>query len=247
MNAFQLTPELSEICGIHAGDGHLRKNKKEFELSGGFEEKEYYDQRVIPLFNKVFDTGLKGRFFYSKKTYGFSTSNKIIRNTLADLGFPYGKKGLIVSVPTRILNTDDRKIKRAFLRGIFDTDGCITFDKRIYNKDIFKKNRNYYPRIIFTTISEQLAKGIKRLSQQEGFNCKIYVYKSKKETEHLKYKPQIVGTRALIEWINKVSPRNTAKLSRVRVWEKFGFCPPNTTYEERLRILNGKADPHSFL
>jgi len=61
-----LTPEIAEICGIHAGDGHLRKKGNEFELSGSFEEREYYDSHVIPLFNKVFNLQIKGKFFPSK-------------------------------------------------------------------------------------------------------------------------------------------------------------------------------------
>ena len=52
-----ISPELAEICGIHAGDGYLRvreRNKGEVDISRALEEKEYYDNHVIPLFNKVF-------------------------------------------------------------------------------------------------------------------------------------------------------------------------------------------------
>ena len=40
---FELSPELAEICGIHAGDGYLRSNEHRIELdiSGNVEEKEY--------------------------------------------------------------------------------------------------------------------------------------------------------------------------------------------------------------
>lgn len=38
----ELTPELAEICGIHIGDGYMRRRGKRYELdiSGGLEEKE---------------------------------------------------------------------------------------------------------------------------------------------------------------------------------------------------------------
>ena len=36
-----ISPELAEICGIHAGDGYLRgkDHRKELDISGNIEEK----------------------------------------------------------------------------------------------------------------------------------------------------------------------------------------------------------------
>jgi len=70
---FNISPELAEVCGIHAGDGYLRNDgkRKEWDISGNVEEKEYYDNHVIPLFNKTFSLNIKGRFFPHRNTYGF--------------------------------------------------------------------------------------------------------------------------------------------------------------------------------
>ena len=56
----EISLELAEICGIHAGDGYLRNrgNKIELDITGNLEEKEYYDEHVIPLFNKFFGLNL---------------------------------------------------------------------------------------------------------------------------------------------------------------------------------------------
>lgn len=246
MGIQNIIPEIAEICGIHAGDGHLRRNGKGFEISGSYEEKEYYDQHIIPLFNSLFDLNIKGKFFPTKGTYGFSISSKAIIFFLISFGFPKGKKDDIVQIPEQILHSQDPTIRRAFLRGIFDTDGCITFDKRIYNTSIFKKTRNYYPRILFSTISKKLAIGIKQLCEKEGFICKIYIYKSKKQTESLKYKLQIVGINNLERWMNVITPQNPVKVSRYIIWKKYGFCPTNTNYKERTKILKGELDPNLF-
>ena len=72
--------KIAEICGIHAGDGYLRNDGRrvEWDISGNIEEKNYYDKEVIPLFNKIFDLNIKGRFFKGRNTYGFVIRNKKI-------------------------------------------------------------------------------------------------------------------------------------------------------------------------
>ncbi|MEM4266910.1 MAG: LAGLIDADG family homing endonuclease, partial [Candidatus Nanoarchaeia archaeon] len=192
-----ISSEVAEICGIHAGDGHLRKNGKEFEVSGGIEEKDYYVGHVIPLFNRAFNLSIKGKYFKSKGTYGFRTSNSHIINTLKGAGFKLGNKTLTASVPKQILYSKDLDLITAFLRGYFDTDGCFTFDKKIGNPLSFHKTRNYYPRILFTTCSKNLAKNLKYLVQLLGFKAHTYVYIPKVPTENKKYKMQIVGVKAL--------------------------------------------------
>ncbi len=137
----KITPELAEICGIHAGDGYLRNkdHKGEWDISGNIEEKDYYDKHMIPLFNKTFNLNIKGKFFPSRNTYGFVIRNKkVIKFAHEILGFPYGNKTLKIKVPKFIFK--DKFLIRSFLRGYFDTDGCISFDKKIRNTDPFKKN-----------------------------------------------------------------------------------------------------------
>ena len=50
------SPDIAEICGIHAGDGYLRNEgyQRELDISGNIDEKEYYDSHVVPLFERVF-------------------------------------------------------------------------------------------------------------------------------------------------------------------------------------------------
>ena len=81
----KMTPELAEICGIHAGDGYLRLRKRdsgEVQISGHIEEKEYYDKHVIPLINDLFELNIKGKFFRNN-LYGFVCYKKILR----DMGY----------------------------------------------------------------------------------------------------------------------------------------------------------------
>jgi len=43
-------------------------------------------------------------------------------------------------------------------------------------------------------------------------------------------------------WMQLVGMKNEVKLSRYRIWKKFGFCPTNLTFLQRSEILKGNLD-----
>jgi intein/homing endonuclease len=241
-----ISTNLAEFAGIHAGDGHLHKRGNSIEISGGIEEKTYYDNYIIPLCNNLFNDNINGRHFKSKGTYGFYSTNKEMIYTLLKLGFPKGKKTHTVDIPKKIMISKNKNLKKAFIRGVFDTDGSLTFDKKIYNSSLFKKNRNYYPRLIFNSVSKSLAQSFFSLVLELKFKATIHKIKPKKKTESLKYVVQLVGYDNLEKWIAKIGISNPSKLSRYFVWKQFKHCPPYTTYEQRLAILGEKLDPETL-
>ncbi len=243
----KINSQLSELAGIHAGDGYLRYagKRKELDISGGIDEKEYYDNHVIPLFNKEFNLNLKGKFFPSRNTYGFVVRNRHVIEIFKKLGFPSGKKSTIVRCPKEILKSSDPKILRAFVRGYFDTDGSLPFDKKVNNRDIFKKTKNFYPRFMFTCVSKSLTNDFISISARLGFKASSYLHIPKIKTENMSYKTQIVGRVNLIKWMKEIGIKNHSKYTRYLIWKKYGFCPPNTTYNQRLNILRGNLNPCS--
>ena len=142
---------MAEIAGIHAGDGYLRYEgrRKELDISGGYEEKDYYDNHVIPLFNQTFRLSIQGRYFPSRSTYGFVIRDRTVLEKFKMLGFPSGSKSLSVRVPPEILKSKNKKIISSFLRGYFDTDGCVSFRNRKCGKSYsqFKQKFHYHPRV----------------------------------------------------------------------------------------------------
>lgn len=243
----RISPELSEVCGIHAGDGYLRMrgSKGELDISGHLEEKEYYDEHVVPLFNKVFNLNLKGRKF-SRGTYGFVVYNKKIAEFFNELGFPFGKKSTIVKVPEKILDSKSHVLYARFLRGLFDTDGHLGFKKSYGKYILFKRTRHHYPLINLTTVSKLLARNISFILKEIGIKHFIYSYQPKDLRDNYKYVVIISGKDRLDKWINQISIKNPVKLSRFLVWKKFGFCPTHTTLKQREDILNGKLDIYSI-
>jgi hypothetical protein len=244
---FDSIRELSEICGIHAGDGYLRNDgmRKELDISGSYDEKEYYDTHVIPLFSKAFSLEIEGRFFPHRHTYGFVIRDgNIIRFMHEKIGFPYGQKSLVVDVPDFI--KQDATLIPYFLRGYFDTDGCLAFSKKYGFYSEFKRQRHFYPRLIFSTVSLNLSQSLKEIFQSLGFKFTSYTYQPKRMNENLRYRIDISGNTSLNTWLRLVGIKNSSKYSRLLVWKKFGFCPPNTNFELRQNILKGEINPVSL-
>lgn len=237
-----INPELSEVCGIHAGDGYLRNDgqRREIDISGSIEEKDYYDRHVAPLFGRVFNIKIKNRVFFSRGTYGFVIRDRKIVEFLHNLGFPYGKKSTTVKIPKLILKSKNKLIYVRFLRGLFDTDGNINFRKS-YGKYIkFKKKYPHYPRVTLTTVSKSLSDHLQLLLKKVGFKPYCHIYKSKNMNEKRRYIIEINGIEQINKWIKIIGIKNNVKFSRYLIWKRFGFCPTNTTFKQRKGILNGK-------
>ncbi len=237
----------AEVCGIHAGDGYLRNNGKrgELDISGSVEERGYYDQHVIPLFSKEFNISITGKFFPSRNTYGFVIREKRILERMHAQGFPYGKKSLTVHVPKRVF--EKMAYKKSFLRGFFDTDGCLFYQKKTTGKYVaLKKQRNYYPQIILSSVSKILIKEVKEMLEDLDFTLFHASYTSKKENENTTHVIHLNGIKNVQNWIDNVGTKNPTKYTRYLIWKKYGFCPPRTTYDDRLKILKGEICPQSY-
>lgn len=234
--------ELAEICGIHAGDGYLRNKNynRELDISGSIEEKVYYEENVIPLFSRVFGIEVKGRVFPSRGTYGFVIRERQVIEKLHELGFPYGKKSQTVRIPEFIYKTKNMRIKSAFLRGLFDTDGSIYFQKKTGTAYCeFKRTHHFYPVITMITTSISLHEGTKKLLNElriKNWTDKR-IYRNSNWADA--YRILVKGTQ-VINWMTKIGISNQVKLSRFEIWRAYGHCPSKTSYAERLSILAGK-------
>lgn len=120
-----LTSGLSELVGIHIGDGHLAHHKSQYEYIfqlGGhkIKDKLYYDNFVTPLLRKLFNLNQPPKFLPCR-VYGYQIYSKGIVNFLIkNFDFPNGKKSHIIGIPGIFF--DDTKFLNHCLRGIIDTD-----------------------------------------------------------------------------------------------------------------------------
>jgi hypothetical protein len=245
----EMTPDLAEICGIHAGDGYMRcRNGNHFELdiSGNTDEKEYYDNHVVPLFERTFGIKIKAQLFQPRNTYGFRICKREVCEFIHSMGFPYGKKTLTVEVPKQILESRNLEIIYRFIRGVFDTDGTISFRKRGGSgySEIHKK-RHTYSYIKIEVCSKSLRDGIGILLMQTGFQF-AFSQSSRKGNENDSYALTLEGDQNLLLWIYNIGFKNPVKAGRFLIWKKYGFNPPLLTFEQQKDILSGKKNPHDY-
>lgn len=145
----------SEILGILFGDGSLSKVGGSIQISitgNKLDDKEYLMEHVRPLFKKLFYVELKVRDRIYENTMDLYAYSKKVALILNSWGMPIGLKNAAMLQPTI-------KVKeRDFIRGLFDTDGCIY---RKYGK---------YKQIQFKSSSEVLMNYARKSLKTLGFH-----------------------------------------------------------------------------
>ncbi len=204
---FNLIPPLCEVIGAFIGDGFFNcyKNKSyHMEFSGDSRyDLNYYQNVIIPTIKEFFPNvnpkiyKVKKRnsiriIFYSKEIFTFWKDF---------LGFKPGVKTYTVKIPQVIIESGGEYM-RATIRGIFDTDGCVFFDRR-------KSYANPYPRINLHIANKELSEQIISFLSQD---FKLYhAYDEKRQI----YKIEIYGKEQLKKWISLIGFSNQRHLKRI--------------------------------
>ena len=210
----KITPELAEEMGMHLGDGFLSNKKYEYRLKGNQnDEKEYYSNFIKPLFKKLYNIEINLKDYGD--SFGFETYSKALWEFKTKvLKLKAGKKVYIAKMPD-ILKVNNPKILGAFIRGLFDTDGCISFKTKYgYNK--------YYPGIDLSLASKPLIKDTAKILKMLGLNPNVYFNKQ----GGMIY---INGVDAFKRYENLIGWSNPKNLNRIEEWKKrypklYGDC-----------------------
>lgn len=130
--------ELAEETGIHIGDGSMNiyNGCYLYSLRGHKEhDKKYYEEFIPDIYKNLYNLNVNIRIWsdvigFQKGSKGLGTfKNKII-------GLPFGKKNE-VGIPEFIVKKEHFT---GFLRGLFDTDGCLNFEKKSKRKTLLSSN-----------------------------------------------------------------------------------------------------------
>ena len=241
-----ITPEIAEIAGIFAADGSMQKNHICF-WGNITEDVEYYDTTIKSLFKKAFNININPHPKKSNSVYGFYICNKeIIRFFNEVLGFSFGNKTYTVRVPEIIMKSKNPTIWTSFIRGVFDNDGCLNFDKKWGSCQKVLKIIHTYPRIQLASVSHRLIEDICRLLNYLKMHYSCYKFNSKKENEQEYSLLQVKGKIRLERWMDLIGFNNPVQKTRYEIFKKHGFVPINTDIATRKKILKGEIDPWSF-
>ncbi|MFH2021620.1 MAG: LAGLIDADG family homing endonuclease [archaeon] len=199
------TAELAEFIGILTGDGHVsfEKTKNKIVITGNATtDLAYYNNYLLPLLKNLFNLNLEVKkrnnkaaiivYFYSQAMVKFLTLQG------------YYKLRTKVIVPIWIFKS--KLYTCGFLRGLYDTDGCI------FRSD--KRGSPGYPCIELTTISFELANQVKESLLRFEFrvpNIRSYVYK---HSVNPSYKVSLYGFANVYRWNKMISFSNPYKYNR---------------------------------
>ena len=128
------------------------------------------------------------------------------------------------------------------MRGFFDTDGSIYCGKD-YN---YPNKRHIKLRANFTSGYPQIINEVYFLLRSLGVHS-LLIKPQKQANSNWGdiNRVQIDGPNVL-DFMRIVGSKNEKHLSKLKIWKKFGFCPPYTSLKQRQKILNNQLNPEDF-
>jgi DNA-binding transcriptional regulator WhiA len=224
---------LAEFIGVLLGDGSIAeyhsnvngKTKTQYrvKITGDAQEDlPYFKEYLIPLITNIFNKEPLLRFKTNERTVELLLFGAEIFQSLLDLGIVQApKKGRCV-VPTFIT---EQKLQKHFLRGFFDTDGSVVFDKQHTDK-------HYYPRLEMKIDDSPMRKQIITILKSLNFNPRICQQKGEI------WRVQLNGKAQFKRWSEEITFNNYKHLTKRFLWVKLGYYQPGLTLQERIAILS---------
>ncbi len=206
---------LSEFLGALAGDGCIAKNSSKIELTmHPVKDVSYLTEFMAPLIRKLF--GDVSLFFQIRQRAArLFFNSKQIKIYLCNLGFPQGKKG---DFEVMQFIKENKELWPHFIRGFFDTDGCIFWDPRkIYLKP--------YPRVCLYTISEKLVRDLYKFTTELGLITSIR-YRQNRPAKTL----ETYGYENLKRWLSVIGSSNH--------WKRDSLCLDSSVVESKAEMLS---------
>ncbi len=200
-----LNEDLCEFIGTLIGDGFTNKynNFYQTQFTGDkILDLDYYQNKISPICKKLF--GITPTISTSPRCLRANIYSKRLFEMLTKrFGIPAGKKCYSVMIPKEILDSEDKFIC-ATLRGMFDTDGGIGFDKR----KIYKKP---YIRVNYTSVSHRLIDQIMELLSEYKIPASVY---NKNDTSAREI--QINGENNVKLFLDKIGFSNQRHLKKIK-------------------------------
>lgn len=220
-----LSKDLCELIGAIIGDGcvdgHIRKNGTSayhLSITGDAErDKDYLTNKIPSIISSLFN--IQTHIYPKKDCRAIAlnfNSKQVFSLFTKRFGFPAGAKAFTVKIPEEIMQAGEEFIFPA-IRGIFDTDGCVFFDKR-------KKYCVPYPRITLQVVSEPL------FLQLKQFLSKHFSLYARSGIKRHNYCVEVYGHKQLEKWMRLIGFSNRRHLSKIDNYKlSLGIGPRTST------------------
>ena len=226
----EMSEELAYFLGILAGDGsiQIRREKHDYCIKcvgNPKDEQEFYVTIIAPLIQKLFGLLVAPKYYDRGTTFGFQFSSKSIVQFLIDLGVPSGQKYDSLHIPLCVKKNTE--LITAYLRGLFDTDGCVCF-KRLY------REYPYYPVISFSSRNAKFVAEVVVVLRFYGVSVYAYydrIFLDLRVRSAFTQISQISinGKKNLYLWMSIIGFSNPKHLKKIQNWEKGAVaCHPNS-------------------
>jgi hypothetical protein len=203
-----LNREICELIGAFIGDGYMGsygKTKSHYVIGLAGDkllDEEYFKEYLVPLIKRNFSfVNPKLRYRPDEGTLMLRLNSKKLFGFFVELGFKPGKKSDTVKIPEII--TKDQELMNATLRGIFDTDGSIFFDKR-------KCYKQPYPRITLQSASIGLVGQIEKY-----LSARFKLYANKSNRDGYRNYVEIYGYQQLERFLKEIGFSNRRHLNKL--------------------------------
>ena len=217
-----LTEQESEMLGTLLGDGTLSRvgGSVQITITGNkLDDEEYLLNHVRPLFEGLFKIDLKARYRQRENTMDLYTYSKKIALQINEWGMPIGLKNVGKLKPNRPLD------EKSFIRGMFDTDGCVY---RKYGK---------YAQIQFKSASPSLMEYLKRNIEKLGFHPTLI------QKDDTRFKFYLCRQDEIDKFFETILPANRKHMKRFK--ELRESSPLGIKTGSRIRV-DGFADHHGM-
>lgn len=188
----EMSKELAEEIGIHIGDGCLSFNRNYFSVKCNKKEEKYVADYMFKLYKKLYNLDLK--LMKLQSVSGFEIYSKAIFEFKHNvIGLPYGEKVEKIKIPKLLIETKNKEIYLSFIKGLFDTDGCVYLR--------YKK----YPVISITIKSKMLIRQLEDMFKKLGFI-----------TSGNKWTIILNGPTMLKKWIREIGSNNPKNINKLK-------------------------------
>jgi len=194
------------LLGVIAGDGFV--GEKLISLVANSKDVETLDKLVSKIFY------ISPKYTKSGNCFSISITSKNMSDDICrHLKIAYGKKSNKITIP----DLEDN-LKWAFIRGLFDTDGCVG--------SIYAKQKS--PSCFCSSTSIKILEQIKEIVSSEGIKSSITGVKLK------------FNGKQAINFMKKLYNNNNLSLSRkknmFKLWENWEPLPPGSRVSLRRKL-----------